>query len=177
MKQTINLLPPQLRVKRILFSRLFLAEVCAFTLLFASVFGALWQHTMTLEHSVVSLQHERERLEPVRIQQEEIARLRQDISHQQRLLGSWQGKGASAYDTMTQLAGLVPPGVWLSEMRQPDKEKALSLRGFALTMEDVALFVDRLTKSPIFDKVEVKDVSRDKQQSIQFEILLRHKES
>ncbi len=177
MKQTINLLPPRLRIRRLLMSRLFLVEVCAFTLLFAVIFGALWQRTITLEQSVVYLQGERDRLEPIRLQQEEIGRLRREIGQQKQLLDSWQGKSASAYETMTQLAGLVPPGVWLSEMRQPDKEKTLSLKGFALTMEDVAQFVDKLSKAPVFDKVEVKDVSRDKKQTIQFEILLKHKES
>ena len=42
-------------------------------------------------------------------------------------------------------------------------------------MDDITRLVERLTVSPIFEGAEIKDVSRDKQQMLQFAIVLKEK--
>ena len=177
MKKKINLLAPPLRTKRLLFARLIALEVGGLLFVCALAFGFLWQETAMLEQTVARLETEQKRLEPMRRLQQEIGRLRQDNNRKQQLYENWQGKNGFANETLTQLAVSLPPGVWLSELRQADKEKVLTLKGFALTMDDIARLVEQLGKLPAFEGAEVKDVSRDKMQSVQFEILLKRKGS
>ncbi len=175
MKRTINLLPPSQRARTIVCSRLAMLEI-GFLLLSASLAGGfLWRQDAILTQKVSRLEQEQKQLEPVRTRCGEINRLQQDTMKKRQLYAAWEKQTVSTDTVLLKIAGAMPPGVWLKEIKQPEKEKIITLKGFALTMDDITRLVERLTLSPVFEGAEIKDVSRDKQQMLQFAIVLKEK--
>ena len=56
-----------------------------------------------------------------------------------------------------------------------EKEKNVVLKGGSLTMDEISRLTEQLSTLPGYDGAEIKDVSRDKKQMLQFEILLKYK--
>jgi Tfp pilus assembly protein PilN len=175
MKQKINLLSPERRVSRLVFSRLVLLEIGVVLFVLSLVGGALWQQNLLLEKTVSQLEETQKSLEPVRLRQQEIGRLRQENQRKQQLYSTWMQQDVSKSDLLTAIAGAMPPSVWLSEIQQQEKDGLVVLKGFSLTMDEVSRLVDQLTTLPGCAGAELKDVSRDKKQMLQFEILLKYK--
>ena len=175
MKRTINLLPPSQRARTIVSSRLAMLEI-GFLLFSASLAGGfLWRQDAILTQKVSRLEQEQKQVEPVRTRCGEINRLQQDTMKKRQLYAAWEKQTVSTDTVLLKIAGAMPPGVWLKEIKQPEKEKIITLKGFALTMDDITRLVERLTLSPVFEGAEIKDVSRDKQQMLQFAIVLKEK--
>lgn len=175
MKRTINLLSPERRKRTIVCSRLAMLELGFLLLSASTVGGFLWRQDAVLTQKVLQLEQEQKQLEPVRMRRGEISRLRQDTMKKQQLYADWANRTASTDTMLLKVAGAMPPGVWLKEIKQPEKEKIITLKGFALTMDDITRLVERLTISPEFQGAEIKDVSRDKKQILQFAIVLTEK--
>ena len=175
MKRTINLLSPSQRMRTIICSRLVMLEIGLLLFSASLVGGFLWRQDATLTQQVLQLEQAQKQLEPVRMRRGEMNRLQQDITKKQQLYAAWENQTASTDAVLLKIAGAMPPGVWLKEIKQPEKEQIITLKGFALTMDDITRLVERLTVSPIFEGAEIKDVSRDKQQMLQFAIVLKEK--
>ena len=175
MKRTINLLSPERRVARMVFSRLLVLEVGVVLFVFSLVGGALWQQTGFLEKTVSQLEQHQRMLEPVRLQQQELNRLRQDNLRKQQLYADWLRQDRPKSELLGAIAGSMPPGAWLTELQQMEKEKNVVLKGGSLTMDEISRLTEQLSTLPGYDGAEIKDVSRDKKQILQFEILLKYK--
>lgn len=175
MKRTINLLSPAYRKKKIVCSRLAMLEIGFLLFSASTVGGFLWRQDTILAQKVLELEQKQKQLEPVRTRRREMNRLQQDTVKKQQLYADWEKQNISMDTILLKIAGAMPPGVWLNEIKQPEKEKIITIKGFALTMDDISRLVERLTASSEFEGAEIKDVSRDKKQMLQFAIVLKEK--
>ena len=175
MKRTVNLRSPLTRTRRLVCSRLLALEMGCLLFAVSIVGGAFWQKNLMLEQNVLRLEQEQKKLEPMRARQQEIDLVRQENMRKQQLYTEWKKQDVQPDGVLTKIAVAMPPSVWLQEIKQQEKDKTVTLKGFALTMDDIARFVEKLTASPEFDGAEIKDVSRDAKQTIQFELLLKGK--
>lgn len=175
MKRTINLLSPERRVARLVFPRLLALETGVLLFVLSLIGGVLWQQTDFLEKTVSQLEQRQRTLEPVRQQQQELSRLRQDNLRKQQLYADWLRQDMPKNELLGAIAGVMPPGAWLTELQQMEKDKNVILKGGSLTMDEISRLTEQLSTLPGYEGVEIKDVSRDKKQMLQFEILLKYK--
>lgn len=171
---TINLLPPEMRGRRIRLRRIVIMVYCLVFLLCGSVYGYGLYAELQLRAELQEMQNRYELLRPTLDRMKAAQQQQQQISGKSAILLNLTRERQSWHAVLAHIGVLTPSTVWLTEMEGGNKH--IVLKGMAVSYPDVAAFLEKLAGDTFFAEPVLIRTDRDEELNVtRFELTVKIK--
>ena len=171
----VNLLPVSRRISPCSFSRIFTVIGIVTFFLCTMWYGYDSYRLWGLKQEAFQTMNRYELLKPTQNKMQAANALQQRIDQKDKLLLSLTAQRQSQYAVLAHLAEIMPPQVWLCEI-VVDEQKHFYIKGQADTYSDLARFLDKIERDPLFGNPVLLKTERDEVLStMKFEITVAGK--
>ena len=170
----INLLPPDMRGRRIRLRRIVGVVSCLIFLLCGSVYGYGLYAELQLRAELQQMQSRYELLRPTLDRMMATQQQQQQINGKSTILLNLTRDRQSWHAVLAHIGVLTPSTVWLTEMEGGNKH--LVLKGLAVSYPDVAVFLEKLMSDTFFAEPVLICTDKDEELNVtRFELTVKIK--